>query len=272
MLPLVTLASCSSNSGSDVIGHEKFLVDRSGDLLVSSPSTYATIGNQRSYQQMIEAMDKGETVLFTFASYNCTHCHNLEPAYISYMRDVKPNMYIYYYSDGSTSATAQYTETIETLAAYYGIYKLNDNPFRWTPTIFIGNKDAYYQIETNGTTQQYLENSIKNHTDFSNLYYFSSFENYLETDSSSILTILYSQESDTDNLFHDSFYDLAHNSSKVTYLLDYDTMSEEEQSQALKHFGIDSYSLSFSLNGETIKEEDALSYYGASSNDNGLSA
>lgn len=263
LMPFMALASCSGNASSN---EERFLVDRSGDLLVSNASTYATIGNQRTYKQMLSSLENGETVLFTFASYNCSHCHDLEAAYVQYLREAKPYMYIYYLSDNSVASTTLYTETIEGIAAYYGIEKANDNPFRWTPTIFIGNKDGYSRIQTEQTSLQYLENSFKNQTDFSNLYYFSSFSNYKETSKEDILTILYSQENDADDLFHDQFYDLAHQAEETTYLIDYDTLPEEEKSEALAYFGLEEYSLSFMKNDENIKKEDALSYYGASSN------
>lgn len=211
---------------------------------------------------MMASMDGGENVLFLFASYNCSHCLDFESTFIKFMRANQPNMYIYYLADKEIATALAYDEIRYGLAEYYG-YTDGTTPFGSTPILYLGTKDNYYVVSEGNQTQSYVENAVKSYADYSNLYYFSSFDYFEQASSNDILTILYSQSDEASlNTYYDQIYETANDSDKTTYVLDYDVMSEEDQTKALSYFGLDSYSLSYSINRENIDEERVFSYYG----------
>lgn len=257
---ILSALSCFSCSSGNV--NLSTRLDRSGDLLVSTASTYATIGNQRDYKQMLKAMDNGENVVFAFGSYECTICQEFEPEFIKFMRSTCLNVYIFYQDDNDSSKAA-YSETVNAIYDYYGVERYSDLIGR-TPTIYIGNKDSYYLVSKSNQTQSYVENAIKTYADFSNLYYFSSFSNFSQVNSDDILTVLYSQ-SDEGSLssFYGDLYEKANSSSKSTYVIDYDVLSEEDKASALSYFGLDEYSYTYAINKEKTDVAGLSSYYGS---------
>lgn len=235
LLMISPLASCSPS--------EKTPLIRSGDLLVSTASTYGTIGNGKSVERMIKAMDAGESVLFLLAAYNCSVCHTFERSFITYLRNNQADVYVYYLEDDEAASRTAWWAVIDALVSYYGYESRASSPFFYTPTFFLGSKDKVEQISEGNVSESNLNNSINSWAFYSNAYRFSSFSNFQNaTKADGAKVILYS-ESDAYSYsqFYSSTYSEIVSSSETTYILDYDSFSEEEKIAALGYFSLSEY-------------------------------
>lgn len=235
ILAISSLSACSTS--------EKIPLIRSGDLLVSTASTYSTIGNGKSVERMIKAMDGGESVLFLFASYDCTHCHEFERAFVTYLRNHQSEVYIYYLADGEAATRSAYAEIIDTLVSYYGYESRADSPFIATPRFFLGSKSGVDMISEGSVSESYVNNAVNSRSFYSNVYRFNSFTNFENaTKDDNAKLILYSE---SDAYSYSQFYDVVYpellNSNETAYLLDYDSFSEEEKIASLGYFSLSEY-------------------------------
>jgi hypothetical protein len=230
LVPLLCVFSCQSSSSVD---SSLPSIDKNGNIYGESDTSkgYTDILYERDADQILQEVDEGGEVLLLLASAACSHCVEFEPIMVEWAEKTGAEVSLFYIGedDDRTAFNAN-------CVTIYNRYK-NEEFIESTPTLYLLDSSSimlldFYENDANIAKFTSYMGSVVNVAGVRRFRSESPLASFLAA-SDCLVYLLDLSDSASVSYYWSTIYPLAKKSLKSLALIEYGSMSEEDQAMTL---------------------------------------
>ncbi len=224
-LLLFPLAGCDYAGGM-----REYNIPHNLSLKASPAPEYRDYAYGIGAQNIIEALERGEDVLFLLSSTECVYCDRFAPTFLNFIIQEGLTFYLVENNENLT----QYQEELRRLNDYFiEGEELNGA----TPELFLAKGQEVHSIVAGNVSAYYLENSFDAEASAASYYLGKSYDDLIEAD---FEDPLYYLSPSNDTYFDEKLLPLFETrQAKPLLVFDYGKMTIEDQERTLAFFEIE---------------------------------